>query len=76
MSAQRISEKKLRQVAAITSLDLKHAVANGGNVYILTTVDHQHHAYDTRTHQVVPVELDTHYSSCPGGSTDDGNWTP
>lgn len=75
MSAQRISEKKLRQAAAATGLVLKHGIANGGSHYTLTTVDHRHYSYDPATKKAEPVELATHYSSCPGGSTDDGNWT-
>ena len=75
MSVQRIGEKKLRQAAAVTGLNLKHGIANGGNQYTLTTVDHRHFTYDPVAKRAELVELETHYSSCPDGSTDDGNWS-
>lgn len=75
MSAQRLGAKSLRRIASQTGIEnLKHAVAHGGYVFVLTTRDHRHFEYDKKVQAATPVELSVHFSSCPGGSTDDGDW--
>ena len=79
MGAQRLSAKTLRRVSRNTGLDdLKHGVAFGGYSYVVTTYGHRHYWYDLKTGEWGvwgggPGER--HFSSCPGGGTDDGIWS-
>jgi len=71
VSAQRLSERKIRKVARVTGLPVIRAWGHGGYVHDFVTQGHLHGLYYLKTGEWrICVTQPMHYDTCPGGSAE------
>jgi nitric oxide reductase large subunit len=64
VSAQILSDRAMRRIAASTGLDLACAWGHGGYIMRFVTADHRHGWWDKKTGEWGYEDAPMHYASC------------